>query len=64
MTPEQQAAYITAMAACVVAEVAAMQAENTASIAAKAQPNWNGDDFRAVLDKYGAHHNAVMSVLR
>ena len=29
MTPEQQAAYVMAMAACAMAEIAGMQAENS-----------------------------------
>lgn len=69
MTREQQAAYITAQAACASAEVAAMQAENTAAAAMNANAPldrrlplpWKGDDFFGVINKYGIHHNAVLS---
>jgi DMSO/TMAO reductase YedYZ molybdopterin-dependent catalytic subunit len=64
MTPEQQAAFIVAQAACVTAEVAAMQAENAEAALdiRRVTPPWSGADFRALIEKYGVHHNAVITM--
>lgn len=64
MTPEQQAAFVIAQATCATADIVAMQAENAADIAAKARPTWTGADFRAVIERYGIHHNAVIGFFR
>jgi hypothetical protein len=62
MTPEQQAAYVIAMAACVNAEVAAMQAENAVAIAAGNVPVFRSQDFLDMTVRYGIHHNAVVGM--
>lgn len=64
MTPEQQAAYVMAMAACMNAEVAAMQAANVVSVANTGSPSYSDQDFLALIDKYGIHHNVVMGWFR
>ena len=62
MTQEQQAAYVVAMAACVNAEVAAMQAENQQRAHRGESLAYTEDAFAAVADKHGIHHNAVLGL--
>ena len=61
MTPEQQAAYINAMAACATAEIAAMEAENKIREAQGDSPAYGSDAFVGLIEKYGIHHNAIFS---
>ena len=60
MTPEQQAAFIIAQAACMQAEIAAMQAHNWTL-----PPNHHGryghNEFMALIEKYDLHSNALIS---
>ena len=69
MTPEQQAAYIMAMAACAMAEIAGMQAENQARFADLM--NVGAHEFRLAFDKTafedvitrnGIHHNQIIGM--
>jgi len=62
MTPEQQAAYVTAMVACAMAEIAAMQAANQHCVAVGLTLKYDEEHFRAVIDRYGIHHNAVIEM--
>ena len=62
MTDEQKAAYVMAMAACAMAEVAGMQAENAHRANGGLGVLYGEDAFGAVLDKYGIHHNTVLSL--
>lgn len=64
MTKEQKAAYIVAMAACVNAEIAAMQIENQINSDHGFPCRHDADDFRAVMDRYGIHRNAVLTLFR
>lgn len=64
MSPEQQAAYVIAQAACVTAEIAAMQAANTADAAAGRSPSFTSEDFLQLINSYGIHHNAVLTLFR
>lgn len=69
MTPEQQAAYVIAQAACVTADIAAMQAENAVTASDyRRRPGsplpWKGVDFRNLILAYGTHHNAVIGFFR
>lgn len=66
MTPEQSAAYINSQAACALIEMQGMVAANVT--AAKNHRGgeyfmspYNEDDFKALIDHYGIHHNAVMA---
>ena len=61
MTDEQKAAYINAQAACALAEIAGMQAQNQHRLALGQSIAYGEQDFAAGPDKYGIHHNAVMS---
>lgn len=59
MTNEQKAAYIIAMAACTIAEIASMQAHNKT---ATAGTRYGQEEFMEVIQKYGIHHNAVLTL--
>ena len=62
MTPEQQVAYIQAQTACAIIEAAGMTAENKQREACGHSMAYVEDDFDAVIQKYGIHHNAVLSL--
>lgn len=64
MTPEQQCAFIIAQTACAMADIAAMQLENTVALAAGLAPVHSGQDFRDIALRYGIHHNAVIGFFR
>lgn len=57
MTPEQQAAFVMAQAACAMAEIAGMQAEN----ANYNHPKYLKKDFDAVIARNVIGHNDVIS---
>jgi len=62
MTPEQKAAYVTAMAACAMADIAAMQAANQACAMAGLSPSFTEADFTEIPNRHGIHHNAVLTL--
>jgi len=64
MTDEQKAAYVIAMAACVSARIAGMQAENQQRQLQGYSPAYTAEAFEAVLDEHGVHHNAVLTLFR
>lgn len=64
MTPEQQAAYVIAMAACVMAETAAMQAENQQRTHRGEAAAYSESAFTDMISNYGIHHNAVLTMFR
>ena len=64
MTPEQKAAYIQAQAACAMAEIAGMQAENMQREHRGESMAYVEDDFAQVIEKYSIHHNAVVEWMR
>ena len=62
MTPEQQAAYVIAMAACAMAEIAGMQAANNERAARGEAMAYNEQAFMDVPNRHGIHHNAVIGM--
>lgn len=57
------AAYVFAQGTCASLEAMAMNTEN-AMLAQAGKPMLHGPDaFMALIEKYGIHHNAVMSTL-
>ena len=60
MTPEQSAAYIHAQAVAALAEIEAMKAENWMREMKGHTIAYGEEEFLAVIDKYGIHHNAVL----
>jgi hypothetical protein len=63
MSHEQQAAYIIAQAVCAMAEIAGMQAMDRAW-EKQGYSTYNDLDYAAVIEKYGIHHNAVLSLFQ
>lgn len=61
MTPEQAAAFINAQSVAAMAEVQAMIAANTERLAQDCSLVYDEAAFLAVIDKYGLHHNAVLT---
>lgn len=64
MDIQARSAFIIAQAACATAEVAAMQASNTAAIQANSPPPFSHDDFISIQSKYHIGWNDVISYLR
>jgi len=64
MTPEQAAAYVIAQAACVTAEVAAMQRANDDHARRGLNQPFSDADFSALIDRYGIGHNAVLGLFQ
>lgn len=64
MTSEQKAAYVMAQAACVMAIAHGMQAENNLRRMQGRTPTYTLQDFEKLLEQYGVHHNAVLSLFQ
>lgn len=64
MDDMQKAAYIIAMAACANIEAQGMMAENQVSLHLSSEAKYTKEDFDALADKYGIHHNAVLTLFR
>ena len=63
MDKEQRLTYINAMTACAQIECAGMVAENKQREVEGKSMAYTGEDFDRVINKYGIHHNAVISYL-
>jgi hypothetical protein len=63
MDQTARAAFVIAQAACAAIESAAMQTQNAADFTAGRPMTYQQHDFLALPDKYGIHHNAVISYL-
>ena len=61
MTPEQKAAYVNSQAACALIEALGMQADNQYCLRHGHGLKFLKNDFDALTEKYGIHHNAVHS---
>lgn len=64
MTPEQKAAYVMAQAACAMAEVAAMDAENRWLVITGREPAFRADAFAGVIKRNVISHNAVLALFQ
>lgn len=64
MTTEQQAAFVMAQAACAMAEIAGMQAENQSRIQRGESLAYVENDFAAVIGRNGIGHNDVLTMFR
>ncbi len=60
MTEEQQVAYIISQSVCAMIEAIGMQAANNQT--PEDQP-YTKEDFDALSEQYGIHHNAVIGYL-
>lgn len=63
-TSEERVAYINAMIACANIEALGMAAANGHCLMFNEKLPYKRDDFLALLEKYGIHHNTVVSFLR
>ncbi len=64
MTDEQKAAYVFAQAACLMAEVAGMQAENMQREYKGEAMAYVENDFQSAINRYGVHHNGVCTTFQ
>lgn len=64
MDTEARAAFINAQAACAMAEIAAMQAENQHRLSLGYSIAYDHDAFMQVQNTYMIGHNAVIEYLR
>lgn len=62
MTPEQNAAYVMAQAACLIAETFGMHAENMQREHRGESMAFVEKDFQDAINKYGVHRNGVISL--
>ena len=62
MTDEQQAAYVNANAVAALIEAMGMTATNASWINAGQDPVYLQPHFEALIEKYGIHHNSMMSL--
>lgn len=56
--------YLGAMTTCAAIEAAGMEAENMQRHALGQSMAYVHADFMAVIDKYGIHHNAILSTFQ
>ena len=61
MNKAEAVAYIQAQTVCAMAEIEAMKAENHWCEKSSQSLTYTPQDFRAVCDHYGIHHNAVLT---
>jgi len=61
MTDEQKVAFVNAQAACAMAEMMGMAAENAVRASKNQAQAYPGGAFFALADKYLIGHNAVIS---
>ena len=64
MNETARAAYILSQAACAMAELAAMKAEDALRHPDDHCGPHTGEEYRSVMDRYGIGHNAVVDYLR
>lgn len=64
MTDEQKAAFIQSQAACAIAEIAAMQAENQVRLSRGEAQAYDEEAFMSVQRTYVISHNAVIEFMR
>lgn len=61
MTPDQAAAYIHAQAVAAQAEILGMHWQNVKREHSMKEPAYNEAHFKEVIEKYGIHHNAILT---
>ncbi len=62
ITPEQSASFVFANSVAAFAEIQGMVAENTFREQKGETVAYGEEAFLAVIEKYGIHHNAVLSL--
>ena len=61
--PESCAAYINAQVACALIQAKGMEAENQQRELRGESMAYMEEDFAALIEEYGIHHNAVLGML-
>jgi len=64
MTPEQEASYVNSQTACALIRMEGMKAENEFRQQQGLTIAYDEAAFLAVIEEYGIHHNAVVSMFR
>lgn len=62
MTPEQKAAYVMGQAACLIAEVLGMHAENMQREHRGESMAYTEKDFDNAIGRSGCHHNSTIAL--
>lgn len=62
MTPEQKVAYTQGMVACLLSELESMKAANFYADQRGEEAPHKPDEFMALPNKYGVHHNALIEL--
>ncbi len=62
MTPEQQAAYVFAQSVSALIEALGMISDNLDRARKDESQAWHNEEFNHLIEKYGIHHNAVLSI--
>ena len=62
MTASQSAAYVIANSIAAMAEIEGMKAENRSRVRRKASLAYTEEAFNDVVNKYGIHHNAMITL--
>ena len=63
MNENENAAYIHSQSSCAFIEALGMMSDNMALVAIGRQPVFRGEAFEHLINKYGIHHNAVLTHL-
>jgi len=61
MNDSQRAAYVVAQSVAAFAEIQGMVADNQVKQIDKRKPTYGKYQFDQVIEKYGIHHNALLS---
>lgn len=64
MNESQQVAYVQAMSAGALIEAMGMQAENSQRAIRGESPAYAEKQFSDLINKWGIHHNAVLSLFQ
>lgn len=60
----QQVAFLQSQTACALIEAEGMKAENAHWAYLEQGPAYREADFKALVEKWGIHHNAALTTLR
>lgn len=63
MDDMQKAAFLMAQTACMLAELEAMKAANRARQMQDQSDAYGENEFLALIDRYGIHHNGAITTL-
>jgi hypothetical protein len=64
VTREQAIVYVQAMTTCAMIEMEGLKAENAHRLNRGAPPQNLSYEFEKIIEKYGIHHNGVLSLFQ